>query len=740
MNEMTAPDSQAPRSLDRFLPDAAESEEAAGFRISLADLRGMLWRQRKIIGAIIAGALLLGVVITLLMQPVFQASTSVQIDNESTQIVEGQSLDPAIAVSETNRYLNTQKLVVESRKMAGEVADALNLARDWSFIERMGGKKVELTGTPAQQRAARQEAVVALLKANVSVDVRPDNRIGVISFTSPDPALAATIANSYAENYIAQNVQRGYDTNVYARRILSQQVAETQANLRETERKAIDYARRNRLIDTGDASSGETGGQGDSGKSGSSRSVTTASLVQLNSAYVDAKAARIAAEQRWRAVAGVPGTDLPEARTNPVIQQLLQDRAAAQTQLAQLRERYQPGQPQVEEQQARVAELNRQIAQAGTRLKNSVRSEYEIARRQEAQIDAALKGLADKTLAEQDRRVQLNLIARDADTQRNQLNSLLTRLNQINSAADIVTNNISLLDRATVPTSPISPNFKRNLMIALALGLALAVFVSFVREALDDTLRSPEDVESKLHLPLLGTTPLVEKEVANLTTARSSDLGEAYFSIRASVEHASAGSASKIYLVTSSQPGEGKSTTALSLARDFAYIGRKVLLIDADLRNPSLHRALEIDRSKGLIDVVAGIESFDSVVLRGITENLDVLPLGPIPPNPVQLLSSPATAELLEARRKDYDLIILDSAPVMGLADTPLLSRVADYVILIVEANRAHFGQAKSAIRRLQDAGATILGVVMSKFSYREAGYGYNYHYSYYAYGGDKPR
>ncbi len=738
MNDMAATTRPTSGGVDRYLPADEAAEESAGFRISLSDLRGMFWRQRKPIAVLVGLALLFGLATTLLMKPVYQASASVEIDNQSTKIIEGQDLDPTVSVTDTIRYLNTQQAVVQSRQMASRVADSLNLARDWSFVEKMGGKRTNIPGPADQQRAARENAAVSLLVANIKMDIRPDNRVGTIQFSSQDPETSALIANSYVDNYIAQNVQRGYDTNAYARRILNQEVADAQLKLRDTERQAIEYARRNRLIDTSDASAGADNGNNNNNgnNSGGAHSVTTASLVQLNTALIDARTARIAAEQRWRAISAGSGLDSPDARVNPVIQQLLQARATAQSQLADLRKRYQSAQPQVQEQQAQVDEMNRQIKAAADRLKNSVREEYEIARGQEQRLESAREGLADATLAEQDRRVQLNLIARDADVQRTELNDLLTRLNQINAASDVATNNITLLDRALVPSSPVSPNFARNMMIALALGLAIAVMVAFAREALDDTLRSPEDVEKKLGLPLLGTTPRVDTNVRDDLATRSSDLGEAYYSIRASVEHASAGTQSKIYLVTSSQPMEGKSTTALALAHDFSYIGRRVLLIDGDLRNPSIHRALDVDRSKGLIDVIAGMNPFEQVVLRGVAPNLDVLPLGPIPPNPVQLLSSPVIKDFLDARRLEYDLIIIDSAPVMGLADTPLLARTTDFVILIVEANRAHFGQSKAAVRRLLDAGATILGVVMTKFSFRDAGYGYNYHYSYYAYSG----
>ena len=215
---------------------------------------------------------------------------------------------------------------------------------------------------------------------------------------------------------------------------------------------------------------------------------------------------------------------------------------------------------------------------------------------------------------------------------------------------------------------------------------------------------------------------------------RQGELSEAYYSIRATVDYASAGGANKVFLITSSQPSEGKSTTAIAMARDFAQIGRRVLLIDADLRKPSLHTVMGLPRTHGLMDILLGGAKLSKTVHPADIAGLDLLPLGQIPPNPVQVLSSSLISDFLERARSKYDVILLDSAPVMGLADAPMLSRMVDYVLLIVEANRAHYGQAKSAVRRLQDAGANILGIVMTKFSFRHAGYTYDYHYSYYSY------
>lgn len=735
MNQL-APADIGPRGrLDRFLPGTEDHAEDAGFKISLGDLRAMLWRQRKFLVLITLGVVLLGLALTMLMTPRYQALASVRIDNESVKIVEGQDLDPVVAIGDTSRYLNTQTQIVASRSLAARVNAALRLDRDTGFITAMGGKLPDGSLSARDRDSARREAVLQLLQKNVEMKITPDSRIGGIGFTSRDPALAARIANSYAANYIEQNVQTRYDTNAYARKVLTEQVAEAQAQLQATERRAIDYARKYRLIDTGDAASGADDGKGGTSRdSGTARSITTASLIQLNENFIDARSQRIAAEAQWRAAQGSHGYDLPEGRTNGAVQGLLNARADQAARLSELRARYKDGNPEVQEAAAKLRETERQLDAVGRSIKGSIQSEYRAAIGREQALSAARERVADATLAEQDRRVALNLIARDAETQRRQLNDMLTRLNQIASASDITTNNLSLLDAARVPTDPVSPNLRKNMVAALLAGLALAFLVAFGREALDDTLRSPDDAEKKLGLPLLGTTPYVPETTMQDAEERNGELSEAYYSIRATIDYASAGAVKKTLLVTSSQPSEGKSTTAIAIARDFARIGRKVLLIDGDLRNPSLHRSFGLSREIGFMNVLMNTAPIEQARVQSDLPNLHLLPLGPIPPNPVQILSSGLIQEFLGKMREQYDIIVVDSAPVMGLADAPMLSRMADYVVLIVEANRAHFGQAKSAVRRLQDAGANMLGIVMTKFRFREAGYSYDYHYSYYSY------
>jgi succinoglycan biosynthesis transport protein ExoP len=740
MNSIASPagtDAAAPQPsrLDKYMPDNQETGETTGFNIGIADLKVAAWRQRWLIGITILVAALIGVVLTLLTTPVYQATSTVRIDQEGTRIFDGQEVDPTVSVSDANRYLTTQRRVIESRAMALRVVDKLKLAQTDEFLVAMGNEP-PATAVPAADRArTRREVAAGVLQSGLKVTVPIDNRIASIAFESRDPVIAARVANGYADAFIEANVRRGYESTDYARKVLSEQIELARNRLQDSERQAITYAQRTGLIDLNDAGGGGQSGGAQGG--GGSTSLVASNLIKLNGDYVAAQSARIQAEQRWRAAQAVSPLELPEVQANSTVQSLRTERAQAEAERRQLRERYRADYPDVQQLNARILALDGQINQIASQTRNSLRLNYQIALQQERALATARDGSIGSTIDEQRRRVELNLINRNVDTERTQMGNLMSRFNQVSAASDISANNISMLDRATVPGSPVKPKPLVNLALALAAGLALAVVLAFGREALDDTVRSPEDVERKLRLPLLGTTPALtgdDDTIESLADSKSA-LAEAYYSIRATLDYATSNGTPRTLQITSSSPSEGKSTTSIAIARDYARIGRRALLVDADLRKPSLHRWLNLEKREGFVDVLLGHRTIDQVVQQ--IDGLHVLTLGKIPPNPVQLLSSNALSDFIQRHENLYDVIIFDSAPVMGLADAPLISRMVEGTLVVVEANRVHRGQAKTAIRRLEETGANLMGAVLTKFDYREAGYGYDYYYSYYSYGKD---
>ncbi|MEO1490293.1 MAG: polysaccharide biosynthesis tyrosine autokinase, partial [Pseudomonadota bacterium] len=306
----------------------------------------------------------------------------------------------------------------------------------------------------------------------------------------------------------------------------------------------------------------------------------------------------------------------------------------------------------------------------------------------------------------------------------------------VGGTADLIVA-ISLVDTATVPSVPIRPSLTMNILLSLVLGTALAGGLVVLREVLDDRIRSLEQVEEKLGLPLLGHTPYItDREMQGDSGDQFGALIEAYASIRSTIDFALPRE-SNVLQLTSSKASEGKSTTAVILADLFARMGRKTLLIDADLRRPSVADLLDIERPEaGLVEVLLGHTDLESAIVKGVHENLEIMPIGELPPNPTELLASPQFAKFLAEQRQNYSLVLLDSAPVMGLADAPMVARLCDGTIFVLEANNVAFGQARAALRRLRSAGGKPLGVVLTKYRALEAGQSYDYQYSYYQYGG----
>jgi capsular exopolysaccharide synthesis family protein len=713
-------------------PAEAMDDEGGGFSLHLSDVRAMAMRQRYLIGAVILLALVVGLIVTLLITPIYQATTSIQIDQATSKIIEGQDVAPTSSLMDSARTLQTQVDILKSRTLATKVANKLRLASSDDFLVGMQLRPAGADLSREEREKLRHDKVVSTLQENLDVALPLSSRIAQIKFSSPDPELAARIANAYAETYITGNIESRFEATAYAREFLEQELGRAKQRLEESERYAIDYARNTQLIDASDG-----GGGGDS-EGGGSRSLTTASLVKLNDDLAAARTLRIQSEQRWLQAEKTPVMSLPEVLENSSVQSLQSERVKQQAAYQELRQRYQPDHPQAQQLAANIASIDKQAVRIAGDVRNSIRERYQVALRQEESMAAGVERLKSEALAEQQRRVRLDILKREADTNHTLYNGLLQRYKEVSAAAGITSNNVSIVDKAEVPATPIAPKPLLNMAIAGFGGLALAIFLAFGRETFDDSLRSPDDVQRKLQMTLLGTTPVVKSDMTprEMLADPRSALSEAYYSIRVALEFSTAHGVPASIVVTSSKPSEGKSTTASALAEDFARIGRKTLLVDGDLRLPSLHRYLNVQNNAGFVSVMTGQVPLEKAIQRIEGTTLDFLSCGPIPPNPAQLLSGDAVRNFISEHSANYDLIVIDGPPIMGLADAPQLARATAGVVVVVEAGRAHRGQAKTAIKRLREARANILGVVLTKFDTKRVGYGDDYGYSYsYNYG-----
>jgi len=734
MNERSIVDASnaAPQGtwLDSYMPDGPLGPVQPRARaVTFESIRGVIYRQRWVFAAALVVAMLGGLALTLLATPMYQADAKVSVKPYGQYIVEGQETDPGFNPVQIYDYLATQAEVIQSRSLAESVVDQLNLANRADLL----GKDVEEGRSPnmtdEQWLKAKKELAVSILTSGVVTEVPTKNWVLTISFQSESPTLAAEIANGYADAFVRTGSSKSIESSTYAVDYLKKQIDETRLRLAEAEQAANGYARNSGIIVQ------SAGGE----ENAEPTTLTASNLASINARVSNARAARIEAEQRWRAIQSLPAAQLPEVQSNPALQNLIGDRSAKMSQLVELRQRYNDDFPQIQNLLSQVALLDTQIDRISSDIKATVRNQFLVAQRQEQALEAELNALTGDRLVEQDQQVELTVLEREAQALRDQLKSLLDRYNQVNSAAAIDPGTITKIDSAMVPGSPFSPNLFKNLGLSLLLGLALGAALAVLRETLDDRIRSLDEIETKLGLSLLGYTPHVEnRDIELLGTNRFSALMEAYSSIRAAIDFSLPRNRNVIQL-TSSKASEGKSTTAVILAELFANLGRKTLLVDADLRRPSVAGLLDIERPKvGVVEVLLGHVELEAAIVKGVHENLDILPVGEIPPNPTEILASRQMRDFIEKYRHEYSLIIFDSCPVMGLADAPTLAHLVDGTVFVLEANRLPFGQARSAVRRITVAGGKMIGVVLTKYRALQAGQSYSYQYGYYEYGRDK--
>lgn len=708
--------------------------------IDLKQILAAMRRNLRWIAAIVLGVTIAGFVLTILMVPRYIATSQILIEQQADTIIEGGDLQDSSGQQwDAQRFLETQVDILRSRTLAQRVIESAQLTDKQAFYDAMGEdmpQMDDLDGPNGGARALedlRLDTVVQLLQENLSVNLPVDSRVVKISFNSTDPATSAQIANLYAENYIDSNLRRKFESSSYARQFLSNQLAEARAKVEKSERELNQYSRAAGLI--------RVSGQGQNADQETTLSVTNNALVQLNSAAADATADRLAAEERWNTIAKEPVLAVPPVIENQAIQQILQQKAALEAQLADERSRHLDDYPSVKVLKAQIAELNRRIDTIGGGIKRSIYVEYEAAREREAALKAQVDKLRDEAMGEQERGVGYAVLKRVAETDRSLYDTLLDRYNQLNATAGSTSNNVTLVDRADVPREPSSPKLLLNILIAFVLGVGLAALFVFLREYFDDTIRSPEDVEAKLGLPLLGLIPLAgEEDVTQAVENPKSSLSEAYHTLVANLRFATPNGFPRALVVTSTNESEGKTTSAHSIAVDLSRMGKSVLLIDADLRRPTLHRRMKQTNLPGLTELLVGEANFDDVLHRSEHENLSYMTALPIPPEPSLLLGGDHLSRIIDEAVTKFDVVVLDAAPMLGLSDTASIASQVGGVLFVVDASRFHRGAVKSALRRLALVNASVLGAVVTKFDPHSANADNGYYgYNYYTYGADRP-
>ena len=725
------------------LAELRQSESPGEDEINLLDYWRVLVKRRWAVIGLTLIAVFATFVNTLLTTPIFRASTTIQIDRETLNVVNVEGVNAGGGTNDWEFY-ETQYQLLRSRSLAERVASQLQLGSDggksWSepgspwralFGSLFGGAKpAAKTAKPAQPVDDRLFAGV--IAGGLVVEPIRESRLVALHYDSPNPEFAARVANAVAEAFIATNLERRFGASSYAKDYLEDRLAQLKQKLEDSERELIAFAQKEQILAIDN-----------------NQTLISQNLTELNAAVSGAQGARIRAEARWRQAQVSIGTALPaEMLENSAIRALQTQRGTLQSSYQEKLRLYKPEYPEMKQLQAQMTEIDRQIAAELNNIKATVKAEYDSALTQETLLREQMTLLKTETLDLQNRSIDYNILQREVATNRELYDGLLQRYKEVGVAGGVTSNNISVVDRAQVPGGAYKPNMRRNLMSGLMFGLLLGILLALLLEYLDDTVKSPDDIEKKLHLVQLGVIPKLGKDTtpAEALVDVRSGFAEAYRSVRTALQFSTESGVPSVLVVTSTQPGEGKSTTAKSLARNFALLGKRVLLIDADLRNPSLHRSFDLDNSMGLSNCLSGAAKPGQCIHRIEQAGLSVMLSGPLPPNPAELLAGPRMISLLAQASERFDQIVIDAPPVLGLADSAILGNIAKGTLLVVEAGKTRVGAARTTIKRLMGARARLLGAVLTKFDAKVAGYGYGYgsygynSYQYYGYGKEAPK
>lgn len=647
-----------------------------------------------------------------LQTPLYRATATLELNPAPTQIGTTEGSEIRERTLYDDDFLALQTSLIKSRSVAERVARNLNLRSDETFV----GAKVD--------PSTAQRLPVGQLMGGFSASGGASDRIMYVSFVHPDPNVAAKVANGFAEAAIESNFDRALDATARSRKFLQGRLEATKLELEKSERALVDYARQANIINV-------VGGENPTSGDSAGGTLVAGNLVALNEQLADAQNARIVAQQRY---AQASAAAQAAQASDSTVQSLQQQRAQLQAEYDQKLQTFKPEFPEMGSLQARIAGLDRQIASSGSRASSAVvgslRAEMVAAQNRERALEGRINQLQSQFLDLNDRGVQYTILKRSVDANRSLYNALLEQLGAENSSGTR-TAGIGIVDRAGVPGGPFSPNIQWTLMLALIAGLVLGSAAVIGADLYYDTVNTPDDLKN-LGLALLGVVPAAPGKLSldDLIADPQSPIAEAYHSTRASLEFSSPGGAPKSILFTSAGAAEGKTSSSIAMAADFVSIGKRVVVVDADLRKPSLQ-----GDSPGLSGVLAGASTLEqSLLVESL--GLSLLPAGRIPPNPTALLTGNAIYDLIRALEMRFDVVIIDGPPVLGFADAPLLSGVAQATVLVVASRSTSRSSARNALARIQAAGGNVIGGVLNKFdrkssafSYADSSYGYEYKY-----------
>ncbi len=683
-------------------------------------------RHRMAIAIIMAVCVALGIITTLLMTPFYTSTSTVEINREQDKVTNVEGVTGSDSAGQNLEFYQTQYSLLEARSLAERVVRARDLASNDEFFEMFGENPSNAsilsdasTVQTAAERKRRLRIATDLLLDHVSISPIRGSSLVEISFQSPNRVLSAQVTNAWVEQFIASNLDRRFNSTADARKFLEEQLADLKQRLEDSERNLSAYADNKEIITL---SSEQTA----SGKTVAQKTLASANLEALNLALAQATADRISAESEARLRSGNKN-----ALDNGALNRLREERAKIQAEYARLMVQFEPEYPTAKGLTSQIMALDKSIAAEELRSRTGTLARYEAALEKEKQLAAQVATLKGQFSGERRDSIQYNIFQREVDTNRQLYDGLLQRYKEI-GVAGVGANNISVVDKAEPSTTPSSPKIILNIALAFIAGIGLAAAFVFIMEQIDQTVKDPADLKSKLGIAPLGSIPDFDKEDILLSlNDKKSVAWEAYLSLRTSLAFLTDHGLPRSFLLTSTRPNEGKSTSAFALAAVLASSKKRILLIDGDMRNPSLHQMLEIENRSGLSNFLAGDNDLDRLINKDNAFGFDSMSAGPIPPNAAELLSSNRMRELIEQLSSRYDSVIVDAPPVLGLADIPLLADSVEGVIYTIEAGGVKLRGIQSALQRIKSSNGHIFGGIVTKIRPQHSGYGYGYAYQY---------
>ncbi len=679
--------------------------------------------------------------------PLYRAQARVQIEEEQT--AQADLTEPFMVSSDPELYYQTQYRILQGRDLARRAARRLKLETIPEFNGRgpsqpaltlflaaakakvlapFQGNKVVVAepsnAAPADGSNDVDNGQVDSFLGRVSVEPVRGSRLVDVYFVAADPQVAARAVNVLAEEYVDQNLEYRLQNGDKTLEWLTQEVAKQQQVVQASERMLAEYRENQNALSLEDR-----------------QNIIVARLNQVNDAAARARTTRIQKEAIYNQVAAAgDATNLSAVAASGFVQTLKARIVELERDRIRLSERYGERHPEIQKVNLQIADANRQLTAEVAKIVDGIKSEYEQALAEERQLASDLEGQKVQATDLNRKSIDYSVLQREAESNRDVYESLLQREKELRVTSNSRANNVRLLDRAEVPGGPFTPDTRRAWIMALLFGLGLGVAAAFVIDYLDDTVKTPEDISWRLRLHFLGLVPKVHGERHPLLSGPvPHDFGEAFRALRTALVATNTTDKTRIVAMTSTQPLEGKTTTAANMALALAIGGARVLLIDGDMRRPSLHRALRLPNDKGLAELLTGKARMREVVQRCGDPNLLVISAGQTPPNPSELLSSDRMkAFLQQLATGPFDWVVIDTPPVLAVTDAVILAPLVDMVTFVVGAEMTRWRLAERAIETLRAGNPKAIHAVLNRVDFDRNRYYYSRYYghqykSYYA-------